>query len=373
MIPRFCPRPSCRYHHREKPPPGWYLSAGYYHTKAFGTIPRYRCRLCGKYFSSQTFSIDYYSKRTVPYRKLIRHLITTSSIRDMARDFSVSVDVVLNKLERLARNSLLTLELMCTELSLSENLVTDGFESFTVSQFFPCHINLLAGRATQLLYAFDYVTLRRKGRMTAEQKRMRDELERVFRADPKGVERSMVQVFEAAARLIQEGSKAAVTIYSDKHHAYSRAMKRCEAMQQLVGAGRAAHKRIDSRRARTRSNPLFAVNYLDRQIRKDMCEHVRETVCFGRNVNRAMDRMAIYGVHHDLMKPYREAKGIKRTHAEMAGMSREAVRKVLSGLFTRRAFATRVSLSPLRKRIWNRGYVTPLSTHVERVPKHAMA
>ena len=34
-------------------------------------IQRYRCNLCGKYFSAQTFDIDYYAKRRVEYRKVV--------------------------------------------------------------------------------------------------------------------------------------------------------------------------------------------------------------------------------------------------------------------------------------------------------------
>ena len=136
----------------------------------------------------------------------------------MARDFSVSVDVVLNKLSRLSRNGIATLQQLQRQVSLNEDLAADGFESFTVSQYFPCHINLLAGVQSQLVYWVDYVALRRKGRMT-DVRRKRREQQRI--------------------RLQQ----------------------------------------VSSKRVRNRMNPLFSVNYLDRQLRKDMAEHVRETVC----------------------------------------------------------------------------------------------
>ena len=43
-------------------------------------------------------------------------------------------------------------------------------------------------------------------------------------------------------------------------------------------------------------------------------------MCFGRNVSRALDRLAIYVAYHNLRKPYREVKGDLRTHAEVAGL-----------------------------------------------------
>ncbi|GAB1481198.1 hypothetical protein MASR2M78_00130 [Treponema sp.] len=53
-------------------------------------------------------------------------------------------------------------------LALEENLVTDGFESFTQSQYHPCNINILVGTNSQFLYGTTFAPLRRKGRMTAE-------------------------------------------------------------------------------------------------------------------------------------------------------------------------------------------------------------
>ncbi|MCX7788486.1 MAG: hypothetical protein N2442_12415 [Spirochaetes bacterium] len=54
-----------------------------------------------------------------------------------------------------------------------------------------------------------------------------------------------------------------------------------------------------SRRARTRSNPLFAVNYLDREVRKDAANHVRETTRGSRNVKDLMNRLALNQVVHN--------------------------------------------------------------------------
>ena len=371
--PPFCPNPRCLNHHPRNRSPHWFRSAGSYPTLAFGSVRRFRCTHCGSYFSSQTFSIDYFSKRTISYPRLFNHLITTSSIRDMARDFSVSVDVVLNKLERLARNCIAILQHLQREIRLDEDFAADGFESFTVSQFFPCHVNLLVGKDSQVVFGFDYVTLRRKGRMTDEQKHRREELERRFRADPKGIERSFRSLYLLVSHLICEGRRESVSCYTDEHSAYERAWRRTFALKGLRIQRRVKCERINSREVRNRANPLFAVNYLDRQLRKDMAEHVRETVCFGRNVSRAIDRIAIYVVYHNLYKMYREAKGDKRTHAEVAGMSGEEVRSLKYGMFSRRAFASHVSLEGVYRRMWLKGYQTPLKERAEYIPKYAAA
>ena len=277
--PLFCPRPECAYHRGKHPGDGWTRSAGTYSTLAFGTVRRFRCTRCGKYFSTQTFSIDYYAKRTLSYPRLFNHLITTSSIRDMARDFSVSVDVVLNKLSRLSRNSIAALQQLQREVKLHENVAADGFESFTVSQYFPCHINLLAGMDSQLVYWFDYVTLRRKGRMTDVQRKHREQIEEHFRADPKGIERSFSRLYTMLSHLICDGKRLNTLLATDEHPAYLRAARGHISLNALRAQQRHEQIRVSSKQTRNRVNPLFSVNYLDRQIRKDMAEHVRETVC----------------------------------------------------------------------------------------------
>lgn len=368
--PLFCPRTTCSNYHSRDRPSRWYQRAGTYETYAFGTVQRFQCLKCGKTFSTQTFSIDYYTKRTLSYSRLFNHLITTSSIRDMARDFNVSVDVVLNKLSRLARNCMVTLQQLQREIKLDEDLTADGFESFTVSQFFPCHFNILAGKNSQLLYWYDYVTLRRKGRMTDEQKEVRAELEKQFLADPKGIERSFRRLYDYVAHMICDSAGKSVEIATDEHAAYVRAKSNHIAVSGLRAQQRLSHVRINSSVPRTFASRLFAVNYLDRQFRKDLAEHVRETVCFGRNVNNAMNRFSIYGVYHNLKKAFREAKGNYRTHAEMAGISPEKVRSLLYGLFTRRRFASREYLEGTYLKLWFREYQTPLKKKQGYMPKY---
>ena len=372
--PLFCPRASCRYHQpHTRRPANWYLSAGTYTTRAFGTVRRFRCRACGAYFSAQTFSLDYYAKRTLSYRRLLTHLITTSSIRDMSRDFGVSTSTVGNKISRLARNCLAVLQLVQQELPPAEQLCADGFESYTLSKYFPCHINLLAGLGTQTVYWFDYVTLRRKGRMSEEQRKLRAELEKRFRADPKGLQRSFRRLFEHLAHLICDGPRASTILFTDKHPAYRRARRRCFVINALRKQGRFAHRTVSSSEPRDQGNPLFSVNYLDRQLHKDLCEHVRKTVCHGRNVSCAMDRLVIYLAYHNLYKAYREVKGDLRTHAEVAGLERERVMQLRYGLFARRAFLSRVRPEGTIKTVWLRRYVTPLLGRPEYVPAYARA
>ena len=370
----FCPNPICILHTPNHPQDAdWYVNAGTYSTLAFGTVDRFRCTECGRYFSEQTFSIDYYAKRTLPYRELFHLLYTTSSIRDMARAFGVRPETVMNKLSRLARGCLKRLAELRVLLTLNEDLVADGFENYTVSQFFPCSINLLVGKRSQLVYWFDHVTLRRKGRMSQAQKLQRDALELRFRADSKGTATSFRELLGECLHLLSNSKLKTLRIFTDEHKTYDWVFRKSVLRQTDQFQGRINHIRISSKLRRTVNNPLFSVNYIDRQLRKDVAECVRETVCFGRNVSRSVDRLVVYLTYHNLFKPYREQQKDFRSHAEAAGLTEREVQELKENLFTERPFLLFYQLDGSWRNAWLRTNITPLKGKDEYLPQYAVA
>ncbi len=373
-IPKFCPNDCCRYHRVCRVPEGTFVRYGRHHTAAFGAVQRFRCRGCRRTFSSQTLSIDYYVKRPVDYRRLLRAMGECAGVRGCARSLGISPNCVINRTMRAARSALWQHAQALEHISLDEDLAADGFESYAVSQYFPNNLHTLAGVDSQYVYAIDGVTIRRKGRMTDGQKRRRDELEQRCRADPRGVEKSFARIVEQAVRLHAESARARLTLYTDKKTDYMRA---CAASAAVVGwrqAGRFIHRRISSRAARTVDNPLFAVNYIDRQLRKDLHEHTRETVCFARNENLQMERLAIYTAEHNAAKPFRinQPVGDTATHASVAGVEAQALADIRRRLYRNRKFFTRTSLPEWAERIWRRRYSTPLREAPEYRPGYLL-
>jgi len=51
----------------------------------------------------------------------------------------------------------------------SEDLVSDGFESFLRSKYYPHHLNILIGKSTEYFYTMDFTILRGKGRRSRGQ------------------------------------------------------------------------------------------------------------------------------------------------------------------------------------------------------------
>ncbi|ORC30290.1 hypothetical protein B4O97_18155, partial [Marispirochaeta aestuarii] len=76
--PPFCPNKECRNHYLSTKTAAWYVRNGSYSSRLFGRIQRFRCFHCGVGFSSQTFSLDIFVKKKVPYWRIFSHLITSS-------------------------------------------------------------------------------------------------------------------------------------------------------------------------------------------------------------------------------------------------------------------------------------------------------
>jgi hypothetical protein len=359
--PPFCPNPRCR-NHLKAPPHLWFWKSGRYRSRFSGSVQRYKCLSCSHRFSSQTFSIDYYAKRKVSYHAIDRQLRSTGSIRDISRDLNISTDTVLNRISRLARNALAAHEILCATAPQTEDLVADGFESYCVSQYFPNNITILAGKDSQYLYFANYCTLRRKGRMTETQKKNREVSEQRWKADPKGLGKAFDELVDHIR--CDSGVRR---LYTDEKREYVESVKASSKNESID------HIRISSKLPRTVSNDLFSVNYLDREIRKDSANHVRETVCFSREVNSSMERLWVYFLYHNYRKQYRIQPSERRTHAEVAGIDSLEIRKTLKGYFTRRSFLSRTDLAGSQRALWLRRLVNPMAGVPAHQPKHMAA
>ena len=150
--PPFCPNTGCSCHIDPDSPVAasltrlrWYKRNGTYQTTVRGPVMRYKCLVCGRGFSEQTFSLDYFVKRTVDYRRLRNLLHSCVSVRAASRILGCSCDSVTNRTSRLARQCISAHARLLAATELGEDQAADGFQSFAVSQYFPNNIHLLVG------------------------------------------------------------------------------------------------------------------------------------------------------------------------------------------------------------------------------------
>jgi len=373
FIPPFCPYKECSRHYEGSHPHHWYRKYGHHSTRTFGPVQRYRCNHCGRTFSTQSFSLDYYVKRRIDYEQIFRQLRSTAGIRDLARNLEISRGSVQNRLLRMSRWSIALHALARETVHLSEDLVSDGFESFLRSKYYPHHLNILIGKNTEYFYAMDFATLRRKGRMSSAQRLYREFLDKVCRPDPKGIEKSMARLAEEVVRLFfhRKGKKHPLTLYTDEHQAYPRAFQHHPVLKKLLCSGQIIHYHSLSTKEPGRSNVMWVVNYIDRQLRKDIVNYVRRTVNVAKNVNKLLERLSVYRMYHNYIKAYREnSPKDGRTHGMLAGCDMDWVNELLQRRFRDRPFASMLPLSPGDRGVWFRLYRTPLKWGEEYRPKY---
>lgn len=334
-----------------------------------GSIPRYSCNRCNRGFGRRTFSIDYFTKKLIDYPTLITFLASCMGIRQISRATGLSIGTISNRFDRFARQAIGLSELISSSHTLSEDLAADEFETFSVSQFFPEYYHLLVGTKSQYLYFFTHMKFKRKGRMSEEQKRVRELLYQRVNFERGRQSRSFGEVMEKIAGMSGEGTE--VTLYTDEKKAYETAIRGNEKLSRMADEQRFSHEQTPSGAPRTFSNPLFAVNYYDREIRKDGAAHVRESVRFNRNVSGGLMRLACYGFYHNFIKRFRirDPVGLKRRHYREAGIDEELVRTRLEKIYDERVFISRELIEGFSRRLWFKEIQTPLKRGPEYVQK----
>ena len=338
--PPFCPRPSCPFH---RDPKGWVYHADGYHERlaAPHRIRRFRCTLCGRCFSTQTFDTTYWLKRPDVQRPLFHGLVACSGFRQLGRSLGVAASTLQRQASMLGRHCLLFQQSRQVTDPPSEPLALDGLVSFEYSQYWPFEINVLVGTKTHYVYGFTLSELRRSGGMTKEQKKRRDELEEQHgKPDPQATRKAVEAVFAVAVP-----QSTSLTVHSDQHAAYPRAFRRLPHAIE--------HHAVSSRRCRTVRNPLFVVDLLDLLVRHGGANHKRETIAFSKRRQGAAERMAINQVWRNFMKKTCERESDSACPAQL----REHVsrRLTLDDVLWRRLFPSLVPLpSPLDDYYWRR-------------------
>ncbi len=388
FTPPFCPNPSCRHHQHDRTPypaKPFFRRFGSFHSARDGLVPRFRCSACHATFSASTFSLDYYAKRTLDLPQIFRSITEGESLSAIARHLSCSPASIQNRLDRLGRASLALHTRLSSSLPLAEDLVADGFESFERSQYFPSHLNILVGSRSQFLFGFTHSTLRRKGRMSDLQKRTRATLEHRFTPPKSALFSSFSLLMREIPSHWNHSLLPSLTLTTDEHPAYPRAIASVPELFPTVSSSAFSsssstvfhHRRIPSSAPRTVTNPLFPVNYYDRELRKDLAAFHRESTCYTRNVAAGLLRSACYLAWHNYQRPHR----IRRTaaappvacHAHVAGIDREDIANAWKRLFTERPFVSRDALPEWALMVWEKRCPTPLAAHPDFLPKYALS
>ena len=294
--PDHCPNEACPYH---RPRPGWaYKKAGFFRRSSDGRkIQRFRCLECGRFFSSVTFATTYWLRLRHLLIPIAQLAVSGAGLRQIARTLGVSHSTVARHIGRAARHCLLLHSTFINRHPLTESCAVDGIETYEYSQYFPCHYHLASGRDSWLIHGFLDSPLRRKGRMTPRQKKIRALLEKKLgRPDPKAVEIDMGFLVEDLLDRVLEDRQ--LELHSDEHPAYKRAIDGIVSRRGDV----LDHETISSKAARTSENPLFVINAFDSFLRHSQANHRRETIAASKRRQMGLERLAVFMVWRNLVK-----------------------------------------------------------------------
>jgi transposase-like protein len=361
--PIFCPNPECVHHayHLEGKQSNWYSKDGFYQTKAHGRIQRFKCRACKTRFSTQTFSIHYYAKKIVDPKKILRGLVSTSSLSDLSRDLNVSVHTIINRQNRMAKQAVGLHSRMMSHITINEPYVCDGFQSVCVNFYYPNNINIAVGQESQFFYSFTHVTIKRGGKLTPEQIQLRDEYEARWSPAAGSLGQSFSELLDSIALFHEKiAPKKHFFLITDQKSDYLTAVSQNPTIQNLQKNYLFSHTRIPGRAPRTLENPMFPVNYLDMLFRKDLSEHGIKTICFCRNVNNQMARLAIYRFYHNYLKKFRVRDKVFSTHSDKTGIPQKIRDHAIRQFYSERVFLTHDPPMETDMKIIKREYETPL-------------
>jgi transposase-like protein len=360
FTPPHCPRRDCPAHR-----PGgdvrfrWSKAGGYRRNVRRTRIPRFRCLVCRRTFSQQTFACSYFLKRPELLLPVAAGLVAGSAHRQLARSLGCAPSTVTRLASRLGRHGLLLQRLLLAELrERREVVVLDDFETFVGAQFYQLAVPTAVGGESAFVYGLDHALHLRGGRLNPYQRGRRSALfRRSGRPAPGERSRAVQRVLQALL-----AQTPTLHLVSDGNPLYDQALAR------LQGRARITHRRFPNPRrgpkgaprspaARERDRHLSAVDQLHRLVRHSQAHHRRETLAFGRSVNGVVERFFLLAVWRNLVKTCSERRPRRGTPATRLGLT--VGRWSWAQVFARRLFLDHAPLSPDEKRIYHRGLLTP--------------
>jgi len=313
FVPVFCPWPAC-HEHRRRSGRLRYLPHGFYRRRCDGRIvPRFRCLGCRRTFSQQSFAFSYYLKRPELSRPIAAGLVAGSAHRQIARSLGCHHSTVTRRSRRLGRHALLLHHMALRDLTLSEPVIVDDFDSFAGSQYFPCTLPTATGSNSWFLYGFAFARERRRGTMSPIQRKRRAGLERLHGRPPRG---AVTAAFGSLLRRLPT-ARTPLRIVADDDPAIRRAADALPHVQLSVYPNpvRGPKGSPRSLEARRRDRAMFPNDQLHRFLRHSEAAHRRETIAFGRSYNGLIERLALFVTWRNLVQARSERHPAEGTTA----------------------------------------------------------
>jgi hypothetical protein len=284
--------------------------------------------------------------------------VAGSAHRQLGRSLGCAPSTVTRRSARLGRHALLLSSLALNQVpALSEPAVVDHFETFAFSQDYPIGIATVVGSRSWFVYGLDPAPHRRGGRLSPAQ-RLRHASHPPVLPRRGGYVRSFRRVLD----LLAEHAPGILTLISDGHFSYARALARHPhgthfQHRTYPSPPRGPKGSPRSAEARIRDLHMFPVDLLHGLMRHSCAHHRRETIAFGRRLNALLERGFLLAAWRNFVKRRSERRSGTPTPAMELRLTPEPWN--WKRLLGQRLFPSRLPIPTAWKRIYRREWITP--------------
>jgi len=264
--PPRCPHRDCPAH--AAPPRGFCTSHGSYEAKCRPRpIPRFRCKLCGRTFSRQTFRADYYDHRPSLNTKLFLLLASGIGLRQSARVLGLSRSCTELKARKIGRHARRLNVNLRGELASGTWLQLDELETYeTRRNTRPLTVPVLIATASRFVIWAESAPIRPRGKMTESRRKAIAEEEERFGPRKDLSRQSLQRTLSRGVDMVPAGNY--VYVDTDEKLVYP------ELLREAFSQHRVLHRTTNSQRERTVWNPLFPINQTE-AIMRDLMGRLR--------------------------------------------------------------------------------------------------
>jgi transposase-like protein len=276
-----CPNVGCRF--RRPATTRFFIKKGYFKTKWNGgqLVPRYRCKGCGRYFSSHTERATFGQHRPDLNEQVLHLYASAMTQRRMAICLATNRKTVVRKFlfaAKLARNAHRR-RLAAGTLRMSRAQF-DEMETFEHTRLKPLSIALAVHATTSELIEARVATMPYRGSLASIARR---------KYGPRPDTRAAAR--HAVLRAVRRCSLPALALVTDKHPHYPPLIARLLPFATHIPVSRTAPLPPDRRNP---NDPLFTLNHTAAKIRHDLSRMARRVWVTTKRKERLQAHLDLY-------------------------------------------------------------------------------
>jgi len=295
--PAKCPAPACPSHTSV---PFEYQRKGCFDRKVdLRIVQRFRCKVCRKGFSSQTFRVDYRLHKPWLPLAVFQALVSKTTLRQTSRNLGSKLDTIAHHLRLIATHSIEIHQRFLERHAGSGGWNVGAFQLDELETFerdrrlFPITVPVLIHRDTRYVVHADTGTLPARGRLSVVDRCRKNAYEALFGKRLNQSKAAVTRCFSVLSRCL--APSASIHVQTDEKSAYP------VILRQVFGAGY-QHQWVNSRAKRNRGNLLFPINNVSAQARDNLSRLVRRNWGHSKMESRLKLHLAVWMLYRNYVR-----------------------------------------------------------------------